>query len=173
MRSKVEVRRGERRRRLGAAALLASTLLLTIAVSGCSVSSGPVVAEDNDPAPTQTRSADEVAADAARANKREACSAFDESMSTFADMSLADPTAETYASGLKELAFALGDQALEVGDTGDVGLDLLLAHLASETAAFADDYSATGEVTTARWLSFRTGVKAVGDACGQTWDVED
>ncbi len=157
----------------GRAALLVPILMLAISTAGCSAPPEIVVDEANAAVPTETQSAAEVAAEASRKNLRKACSKFGDSMSAFADMSRADPTAETYGAGLEEFAFSLGDQALDAGDTGDVGLDLLLASLASETAAFADEYAATGEVSTARWLAFRTGVKAVGDACGQTWDFED
>lgn len=173
MRWRPDAREGAHMLQPGRAALLATILVLAISTAGCSAPPALVIDEANSAVPTETQSAAEVAAEAARKNLRKACSKFGDSMAMFANMSSADPTAEIYGAGLKEFAFSLGDQALDAGDTGDVGLDLLLARLASETAAFADEYSVTGEVSTARWLAFRTGVKAVGDGCGQTWDFED
>jgi len=173
MRSRPDGRGAVQLPQCGRAALLVSILMVAISVAGCSSPSAPVVDESSAAAPAETKSAEELAAEAARTSLRAACSKFDASMSTFADTSRVASSVESYADALKKLAFALGDQAIDAADAGGSGIDVLLANLASGTAAFADEYVATGEASTARWLAFRTGVKAVGDACGQTWDFED
>lgn len=154
-------------------AVLTAAVVIALALSGCSTGVAVTAAESETLTPTRP-SADPAAGQ--KQNLRRACASFQSSMNTFSNASRIASEAESvedYASALQELSYSLGDQALDAGDTGDAALDLALAHLATEVAGFADEYLVTRESSTSRWLAFRTGVKAVADPCGQTWNFAE
>ncbi len=106
-------------------------------------------------------------------NKAAACVASNIAVGEFGDATRESPTPEEYGAALQKLAFTLGDEALDVGDTGGSDIEMLIASLATETADTADEYLETGEISTRRWLAFRTSMKAVSDLCTHHWEVED